>query len=35
MFYQIPELARLNGGEGCFGPELKRSKDIWLQLKKV
>jgi hypothetical protein len=30
IFYQAPEISRLNDGEGRFGSELKRTKDIFL-----
>ncbi|GAB6141237.1 hypothetical protein JCM14076_19660 [Methylosoma difficile] len=30
VFYQAPELSRLDDGEGRFGAELKRTKDIFL-----
>jgi DNA mismatch repair protein MutS len=30
IFYQAPEISRLNDGEGRFGAELKRTKDIFL-----
>lgn len=30
IFYQTPEISRLNDGEGRFGAELKRTKDIFL-----
>jgi hypothetical protein len=30
IFYQSPEISRLNDGEGRFGAELKRTKDIFL-----
>lgn len=30
IFYQVPEISHLNDGEGRFGTELKRTKDIFL-----
>jgi DNA mismatch repair protein MutS len=30
IFYQAPEISHLNDGEGRFGTELKRTKDIFL-----
>lgn len=30
VFYQVPEISRLDDGEGRFGTELKRTKDIFL-----
>jgi DNA mismatch repair ATPase MutS len=30
IFYQVPEVSHLNDGEGRFGTELKRTKDIFL-----
>ncbi len=30
VFYQAPEISHLNDGEGRFGTELKRTKDIFL-----
>lgn len=30
IFYQSPEISRLNDGEGRFGAELKRTKEIFL-----
>lgn len=30
IFYQAPEISRLNDGEGRFGAELKRTKEIFL-----
>ena len=30
IFYQAPEISQLNDGEGRFGTELKRTKDIFL-----
>ncbi|MFZ2726530.1 MAG: DNA mismatch repair protein MutS [Methylococcaceae bacterium] len=30
IFYQVPEISQLNDGEGRFGTELKRTKDIFL-----
>ena len=30
VFYQVPEISHLDDGEGRFGTELKRTKDIFL-----
>ncbi|NOT84575.1 MAG: DNA mismatch repair protein MutS [Methylococcaceae bacterium] len=30
IFYQVPEISQLSDGEGRFGTELKRTKDIFL-----
>jgi len=30
IFYQVPEISHLDDGEGRFGTELKRTKDIFL-----
>ena len=30
VFYQVPEISHLNDGEGRFGTELKRTKEIFL-----
>jgi ABC-type Mn2+/Zn2+ transport system ATPase subunit len=30
IFYQVPEISQLDDGEGRFGTELKRTKDIFL-----
>ena len=30
IFYQVPEISQLNDGDGRFGTELKRTKDIFL-----
>jgi DNA mismatch repair ATPase MutS len=30
LFYQVPEISHLSDGEGRFGTELRRTKDIFL-----